>query len=84
MDSILYPNCRIHIFSFFLSYHQGLPWWLSGKVHLPMQEKQFPFLSWEDPLEKEMATHSCIIAWKVPWTEGPSELLSMGLQNSQT
>ena len=37
----------------------------------------------EDPLEKEMATHSSIHAWKIPWTEEPGGLLSMGLQ-SQT
>ena len=34
----------------------------------------------EDPLEKEMATHSSILAWKIPWTEEPGWLLSMGLQ----
>ena len=37
-------------------------------------------LGQEDPLEKEMATHSCILAWKVPWTEEPGGLQSMGLQ----
>ena len=37
-------------------------------------------LGWEDPLEKEMAIHSRIIAWKVPWTEEPGRLQSMGLQ----
>ena len=35
---------------------------------------------WEDPLEKEMATHSNIIAWKISWTEDPGELQSMGSQ----
>ena len=34
----------------------------------------------EDPLEKEMATHSSILAWKIPWTEEPGELQSMGSQ----
>jgi len=38
------------------------------------------FLSWEDPLEQKMATHSSILAWKIPWTEEPSGLQSMGLQ----
>ena len=51
---------------------KGIPWWLSSK-ELPLmqktQEVQFPSLSWEDPLEKEMATHSSIFAWKIPWTE---------------
>ena len=37
-------------------------------------------LGQEDPLEKEMATHSSILAWKIPWTEKPRSLLSMGLQ----
>ena len=38
---------------------------------------------WEDPLEKEMATHSSILAWEIPWTEEPGGLQSMGLQKSQ-
>ena len=37
-------------------------------------------LVWEDPLEKEMATHSSTLAWKIPWTEEPGRLQSMGLQ----
>ena len=41
-------------------------------------------LSWEDPLEKEMATHSSILAWKIPWTEEPGRLQSMGSQKSRT
>ena len=49
--------------------------------HLPtMQETQVQSLGWEDPLEKEMATHSIILAWKIPWTEQPGTLQSMGLQ----
>ena len=38
------------------------------------------FLGWEDPLEKEMATHSSILAWEIPWTEEPGGVQSMGLQ----
>ena len=45
-----------------------------------MQETQVLFLGQEDPLEKEMETHSCIIAWEIPWTEEPCGLQSMGLQ----
>ena len=41
-------------------------------------------LSQEDPLEKEMITHSSILAWGISWTEGPGGLQSMGLQKSQT
>ena len=37
-------------------------------------------LGWEDPLEEAMATHSSILAWKIPWTEEPGGLQSMGLQ----
>ena len=49
--------------------------------HLPtMQETQVPSLGWEDPLEKEMATHSSTLAWKIPWTEKPGRLQSMGSQ----
>ena len=45
-----------------------------------MQETQVQSLGWEDPLEKEMGTHSSILAWKIPWTEEPGRLQSMGLQ----
>ena len=44
-----------------------------------MWEAQVQSLSWED-LEKEMATHSSILAWKIPWTEEPGRLQSMGSQ----
>ena len=49
-----------------------------------MEGMQFLSLGWEDPLEKGMATHSSILAWKIPWTEEPGGLQSMGLQKSQT
>ena len=45
-----------------------------------MQETRVRSLGWEDPLEKEMATHSSILAWKIPWTEEPGGLQSMGSQ----
>ena len=44
------------------------------------QETRVQSLGWEDPLEKEMATHSSILAWKIPWTEEPGRLQSTGLQ----
>ena len=47
-----------------------------------MQETQVQSLGWEDPLEKEMATHSSILAWEIPWTEEPGRLQSMGSQES--
>ena len=43
-----------------------------------MQETQVQSLSWEDPLEKGMATHSSILTWRIPWTEAPGGLQSMG------
>ena len=49
-----------------------------------MQETQVLFLDQEDPLEKEMATHSSIVAWRTPWTEEPGGLQSIGLQESDT
>ena len=48
----------------------GLPWWLSGKrICLLRQETSVRSLDQEDPLEKEMATHSSILTWEIPWTE---------------
>ena len=41
-------------------------------------------LGWEDPLEEEMATHSSILAWRIPWIEEPGRLQSMGSQESDT
>ena len=45
-----------------------------------VQETQVQSLGWEDPLEKELAIHSSTLAWKIPWTEEPSRLQSMGSQ----
>ena len=45
-----------------------------------VQETQVRSLGWEDPLEKEMATHSSTLAWKIPWTEEPGRLQSMESQ----
>ena len=44
-----------------------------------MQETQVQFLGQEDPQEKKMATHSTVLAWKIPWTQEPGGLQSMGL-----
>ena len=49
--------------------------------HLPkMRETRVQSLGWEDLLEKEMAPHSSILAWKIPWTEEPGRLQSMRSQ----
>ena len=49
-----------------------------------MQETRVRSLGWEDPLEKEMAAHSSILAWIIPWTEELAMLRSMGVTKSQT
>ena len=49
-----------------------------------MRGTQFKSLGWEDPLEKEMATHSSIFAWRIPQTEEPSRLQSIGSQELDT
>ena len=47
---------------------------------MPMQEAQVQSLGQEDPLEKEIATHSSVLAWEIPWIEEPGRLQSMGWQ----
>ena len=49
-----------------------------------VQETQLQSLGPEDPLEKGLATHASILAWRIPWTEEPGRLQSMGSQNSWT
>ena len=69
------------------SFLRGIPWTRGASLvaqivkNLPaMQETQVRFLGWEDPLEKEMAIHSSILAWKIPWTEEPGRLQPRGSQ----
>ena len=45
-----------------------------------IQETCVQSLDWEDPLQEEVATHSSVLAWKIPWTKGPGGLQSIGLQ----
>ena len=54
-------------------------WWFQT-VKPTMREAWVRSLGWEDPLEKEMATHSSALAWKISWTEEPGRLQSMGSQ----
>ena len=54
----------------------------TGKNPPAMQEAWVRLLGWEDPLEKEMAAHSSVLAWRIPWAEEPGGLQSMGLQES--
>ena len=68
----------------------GIPSWgdfPSGSAvkNMPaIQEMKVQFLIQEDPLEKEMATHSIVLAWEIPWTEEPGGLQSMMSQKNQT
>ena len=62
----------------------GLPWWLSDKESVCNAGDMGSIPGREDPLEKEMATHSSILDWEIPWTEEPSGLQSIGLQKRQT
>ena len=66
----------------FLSYHLGSLVAQAVKNLPAMQETWVLFLALEDSLEKEMATHSKILAWRIPWTEEPGRLQSKGSQES--
>ena len=67
------------VFSSYIYIAHGLPWYLSVKKILPaMQETQVLSLSWIALLEEGMAAHSSTLAWRVPWTEEPGELQSIG------
>ena len=61
----------------------GLPWWLRWKESACNVEDQVQSLGWEDPLEKEMATHSSILAWSIPGTEEPGRLQSTGSDTTE-
>ena len=63
-----------------LKWLQGLPRWCSGKESACNAGDSGLPLDWEHPLEKEMATHSSILAWRIPWREEPGGLQSMGSQ----
>ena len=66
---IIDPNKRVYVWALVAKTVKNLP---------AVQETQVQSLGWEDPLEKRMATHSSIIAWRIPWTEEPGGLQSMG------
>ena len=57
---------------------RGFPGDSDGKEFICNARDQVQSLGWEDPLEKEMATHCSILAWRIPWTEEPGGLQSMG------
>ena len=80
----MHPNVQhlLFIIASIIIYHsQDMAFHVAqtGKNLPAMQETGVRSLSWEDPLEKGMATHSSILAWRIPWTETPGRLQSMGL-----
>ena len=82
-----YPLQHLLFVDFFDDGHSD--WWASLVAqtvkHLPtVRETWVQSLGQEDPLEKEMAIHSSILAWKIPWTEEPGGLQSTGSQESDT
>ena len=69
-----------------MSYDLGTTFWVSLVVQTVknltvMQETQVRFLAWKDSLEEGMATQSSILAWRIPWTEEPGGLQTMGSQS---
>ena len=78
-------NKSTHFFFHSSWFFSEFPWWFSGKqFHPAMQEMQVGSLDRKDPLEKEILTHSSILAWDIPWTEEPGRLQSKGSQKSWT
>ena len=63
---------------------EGLPWWLNSKDLPAVQETRVQSLGREDRLEEGMATHSSILAWRIPWTEEPGGLQFMESQRDIT
>ena len=80
-------HCSLHAL-WYSSRDFFLPWasLVAQRIkRLPaMQETRVQSLGWEDPLEKEMATHSSILAWRIPWTEEPERAPVHGVAKSQT
>ena len=66
-----------------LQRRQELPWGSGLKTLSFHYRDPTQSLVWEDPLEKDMATHSSILAWRIPWTEEPGELQSIGSQRTR-
>ena len=74
----------IQLYICIYSFSNSFQLWLIAQMvkNLPIvQETLVQFLGWEGPLEKEMANHSSILAWKIPWTEEPGGLQSMGCKD---
>ena len=77
---ILY-NCILYNY-YYYSIQLGFPGGSEGKASACDAGHRIQSPGWEDPLEKEMATHSNTLAWKIPWAEEPGRLQSMGISKS--
>ena len=77
--TFLQPNLYCHIWLHLL-YHMGFPVAQLVKNLPTVRETWVRYLGWEDPLEESMATHSSILAWRIPWIEEPGRLESTGSQ----
>ena len=76
LPTVIKRTYFIQIIAFF---NWWLPWWLRW-LRICIQCRRPVSILWEDPLDKEMATHSSVLAWRIPWTEEPDWLQSMELQ----
>ena len=74
----------VFVFLKLANFTQGFPGGSVVKNRLPMQGMQFRSLGWENPLEKEIATYSSVLAWEISWTEEPGGLQPMGHKKSWT
>ena len=77
-----FAKSRTQLSDFHFCLQLGFPYSSVGKNLPAMQEARVLSLGGEDLLEKKMATHSRILAWRIPWTEEPGRLQSMGSQES--
>ena len=77
-------SSRYSTFLAYIKYWRGFSGGSVVKNPLAMQQTHVQSLGPGDPLEKEMATHSSILVWEIPWTEEPGRLWFMGLQESDT
>ena len=88
-DTIQYSNLYFKTYCFNslrIIFYVFFFWWGAGwgDKFSNCQETQVWLLGQEDPMEEGTATHSSILAWRIPWTQEPAELQSMGSQNSWT
>ena len=76
----LYSTAKLEVVAVTVDFPGG---WVV-KIWLPMLKLWVRSLGWEDPLEEEMAINSSTLAWRIPWTEEPGGLQSMGFKESDT